>query len=271
MTSKPATWAEFFAWFTEATTHLPRPTWDEYGLILAHAAATRSDCERSQVGAVVMQDHRTRASGYNGSPAGAPGCESCPRRLSGVDPCSSYDSGPGACVAVHAEANALLHSDRADLPGATLFVTREPCPGCGRLIAGSGVARVVTPADLPERTDVTTPLTFARFIETNEWEGETWNFWLQTTGNEEELARLRDYLARHGEQTEDAEFQLADDVLTESEVDLLVRYSDGGYTSSHSKVTGPMRFPEGFDHNAAPDAQIYKGRIRHFFPATEEA
>ncbi|AHJ88694.1 cytidine deaminase [Mycobacterium phage RhynO] len=127
-----------------------RPDWDEYFLIIARAVATRSDCERSAVGAVVVKDRRVRATGYNGAPAGKPGCGSCPRRTSTVEPGSGYDSGPGRCVAVHAEANALLYCDREDLIGATLYITRPPCPGCQKLIDAVGITRVVTPEAMDE-------------------------------------------------------------------------------------------------------------------------
>jgi deoxycytidylate deaminase len=45
--------------------------------------------------------------------------------------------------AIHAEANALLYTDRADLVGATLYVTCPPCDGCTKLIRGAKVTRVV--------------------------------------------------------------------------------------------------------------------------------
>lgn len=123
-----------------------RPDWDEYFLIIARAAATRSDCERSKVGAVVVKDRRVRATGYNGAPAGKPGCATCPRRLSNAVPGeSSYSSGATRCVAVHAEANALIHCDRSDLIGATVYVTREPCVDCTKLLQAAGVERVVCP------------------------------------------------------------------------------------------------------------------------------
>lgn len=121
-----------------------RPTWDEYFLAIATAVSLRSDCQRDKVGAVVVNNRRVRSTGYNGAPSGAPGCESCPRRLSRCAPGSSYDN----CTAIHAEANALLYSDRQDLIGATLYVTREPCYACSKLIAGAGIARVVTPGDV---------------------------------------------------------------------------------------------------------------------------
>lgn len=71
------------------------------------------------------------------------GCSTCPRRTSGCAPGTSYDN----CVAIHSEANALLHADREDLIGATLYVTRKPCYACAKLIAGAGIAEVIYPQE----------------------------------------------------------------------------------------------------------------------------
>lgn len=122
-----------------------RPDWDEYFLFLATAVSIRSDCERSQVGAVVVTDRRVRGTGYNGSKPGKPGCETCPRRLSSVAPGSDYKSGPGRCVAVHAEENAMDFADDDDLIGSTLYITREPCADCQVLIKKKRISRVVWP------------------------------------------------------------------------------------------------------------------------------
>lgn len=122
-----------------------KPSWADYFLGIAEAASKRSSCVRSQVGAAVVKDNRVRALGYNDSPAGTPGCEDCPRRLSKVEPGSNYDEGVGQCRAIHAEANALIHCNREDLIGATLYVTREPCYACDKLIQAAGVNAVVWP------------------------------------------------------------------------------------------------------------------------------
>lgn len=126
-----------------------RPSWHEYFLIIAEAVASRSDCERSKVGAVVVKDRRVRATGYNGAPSGKSGCATCPRRVSEAEPgVSDYSNGATRCVAIHAEANALLYCDREDLVGATLYVTREPCYACEKLIEAAGIAHVMWPERL---------------------------------------------------------------------------------------------------------------------------
>lgn len=120
-----------------------RPNWTAYFFGIATAVAQRSDCERSKVGAIVVKDNRIRSTGYNGAPAGMDGCGTCPRRTSTAVPGrSSYTDGETRCVAVHAEANALLYCDRSDLPGSTLFITREPCGDCLKLIQAAGVEYV---------------------------------------------------------------------------------------------------------------------------------
>jgi dCMP deaminase len=126
-----------------------RPSWDEWGLELAVTVARRADCTRRRVGAVLMtQDHSIVATGYNGAAPGKPGCltaGACPRGRSGVAPGSSYDTGAGACIALHAEQNALLRATWQDMLMSTLFVTDEPCDGCWRMISGTPIERVVWP------------------------------------------------------------------------------------------------------------------------------
>lgn len=128
----------------------PRPDWDTYYLQIARAVSARADCTRRKVGAILVFGDDIIATGYNGAPSGEPGCLSagaCPRgRLSTVDiaPGSSYDTGPGSCIALHAEQNAIIRAGRRSR-GATLYVTDEPCEGCARLIRGSGISRVVYP------------------------------------------------------------------------------------------------------------------------------
>lgn len=54
-----------------------------------------------------------------------------------VAPGSSYDTGPGACIASHAEANAVsdgMQRGAGRMPDAVLYVSTQPCEGCLRMI-----------------------------------------------------------------------------------------------------------------------------------------
>lgn len=122
-----------------------RPGWDEYYLGIASAVARRGDCRRAQHGAVIVKDNRIVSTGYNGTPPGDDrSCGStglCPRNL---DSEAKHSSGEyDLCWATHAEANALLRAEWQALAGADIYITGQPCPGCSKLIASSGISRVV--------------------------------------------------------------------------------------------------------------------------------
>jgi dCMP deaminase len=118
-----------------------RQSWDEYFLELARTASTRATCSRRKHGAVVVQERRIISTGYNGGPSGTTHCVDggCPRARSDAPQGHDYES----CIAIHAEANALLFSGPDERAGATLYCTGAPCFGCAKLIANSGIAEVV--------------------------------------------------------------------------------------------------------------------------------
>lgn len=128
-----------------------RPTWDEYFLGIAKAVSMRADCSRRKVGAILVNtDRRHRGSGYNGSRPGGGSCLAgqCPRGLQAVtdvSPGSSYDTGPGTCIALHAEQNVIMDTTPADRKYGTIYITDEPCDGCLRMLQGSGISRIVWP------------------------------------------------------------------------------------------------------------------------------
>lgn len=145
-----------------------RPTWDHYFLDIANAASWRADCTRRHVGAVIVDPttHDVISTGYNGSAPGELGCLSgaCPRGLhyqtlpaqcgcgnpwpcpDSVEPYASYDTGPGLCIAIHAEANALLRAGTR-ARGAVIYSTSQPCYNCMRLIKGAMLYRIVWPGE----------------------------------------------------------------------------------------------------------------------------
>jgi dCMP deaminase len=118
-----------------------RASWDEYFLELARTTSSRATCSRRKHGAIIVRDRRIVSTGYNGGPSGFPHCDegACPRADSSAPQGHDYES----CIAIHAEANALLFSSPEERDGASLYCTGAPCFGCAKLIANSGVSEVV--------------------------------------------------------------------------------------------------------------------------------
>jgi dCMP deaminase len=101
-----------------------------------------STCAKRQYFAVVLAPNkRVSGVGYNGSPPGMDHCTdgACPRLIEESESGTSYDN----CISQHAEQGALLWSDPSTRQGGTLIVNGPPCMGCAKLIASSGIARVV--------------------------------------------------------------------------------------------------------------------------------
>lgn len=146
---------------------------------MARTTALRSLCSRDKVGAcVVSASNRLLDTGYNGPPRGFARERLSARNLDGtliVDDESCVLWCPRAlrasrpidekfewnnqmvhmvaeqrlrddysdCPSVHAEVNALLFGDRTQREGGTLYVSSGVCFPCAKLVANSGVVRVV--------------------------------------------------------------------------------------------------------------------------------
>jgi dCMP deaminase len=122
---------------------------------VAHVMAQRSLCDRDQVGAVVVStSNRIVDTGYNGPPRGMPrdepevGCRRwCMRGASSRDTYGQMHEGLNPlyddCHSIHAEANALLFGERTQREGGTIYITSGVCGACAKLIANSGLKRVV--------------------------------------------------------------------------------------------------------------------------------
>lgn len=128
---------------------LERPNWDQTRLSMAREIAKRSLCVRDQVGAVIT-DARNRiiGEGYNGPPAGfqhndEPCTEWCKRvKMATTGGKHSQMIDYSDCPSLHAEANALMMSDRTQRLQGTIYVTSFPCTGCLKLISNSGLRRI---------------------------------------------------------------------------------------------------------------------------------
>jgi dCMP deaminase len=128
--------------FCSSEEHHQRPTWDEYFLMLAKLAATRSTCLAFPVGAVIVKNKQVVATGYNGSPSGSAHCTTQGYCYPGLTSCDASKTLPSR--AVHAEANAIAQAAKYGISteGASIYVTLEPCLSCLKLIISAGIKEV---------------------------------------------------------------------------------------------------------------------------------
>jgi dCMP deaminase len=129
--------------FTKILMHSPRPSWDEYFMKIAQVVASRSNCMKRKVAALIVKDGRIISTGYNGTPRGTRNCNEggCPR-------CNAFNPSGQAlseCYCSHAEENSIVQSSYhgIGIKGATLYTTFSPCLICTKMIINSGIAEVV--------------------------------------------------------------------------------------------------------------------------------
>jgi dCMP deaminase len=126
-----------------------RKDWDTYFLDIAYMAATRSQCLRRHVGAVLVQGKKLLGTAYNGAPMGVPDCTEAGCMLAEEYEIQVIDGKESAikkqrCIrTIHAEQNLLLFTDRADREGSSVYVTDQPCWTCANMLANSGVREIV--------------------------------------------------------------------------------------------------------------------------------
>ena len=109
---------------------MERPTWDTYFSNLVKLTATRSPCERLQVGCIIVRDNRIIAQGYNGFMAG---CEH-----------KSVIRDNHEMATIHAEQNAIADCAKRGVSclNATAYITHYPCIHCMKILCASGIVKI---------------------------------------------------------------------------------------------------------------------------------
>lgn len=122
---------------------IKRPDWDTYFMDIAHVVASRSNCIRRKVAAVITREERILSTGYNGTPRGVKNCYEggCPRCAS--DAASGEKLGD--CICAHAEENSIVQAafHGISIRGGTLYCTISPCLMCAKMIINAGIVEVV--------------------------------------------------------------------------------------------------------------------------------
>ncbi|MDR0876265.1 MAG: cytidine/deoxycytidylate deaminase family protein [Clostridiales Family XIII bacterium] len=128
-----------------------RPSWDEYFMGIARLTSERSTCLRRKVGAVIVQDKRIVATGYNGAPRGIPHCAErggCLREELGVPSGERHE----LCRALHAEQNAIIQAATSgnSIEGGTIYITHQPCIICSKMIINAGIQKIIVDQTYPD-------------------------------------------------------------------------------------------------------------------------
>lgn len=130
-------------------------TWDKRFLLLADHVSTWSKDPSTKVGAVIVDaDKRVISMGYNGFPAKIED-----------NPEDYQDRDTKLKKVVHAEANAIIFSQRS-LKDCTIYLWPfMPCSNCAGQIIQSGISRVVAPINSNPKWQESFKLTQAMFNE----------------------------------------------------------------------------------------------------------
>ncbi|MBN2478332.1 AAA family ATPase [Candidatus Micrarchaeota archaeon] len=126
-----------------------RPTWDNYFMNIAKEVASRSNCIKRKVAAVIVKDKRIISTGYNGTPRGTKNCNEggCPRCNAFTESGKNLDE----CFCSHGEENAIVQAayHGVSVKGGTIYTTFSPCLYCTRMIINSGIEEVVYNSKYP--------------------------------------------------------------------------------------------------------------------------
>ena len=126
-----------------------RPDWDQYFMSIAQVVASRSNCVKRKVAAVVVKDRRIISTGYNGTPRGTRNCNEggCPRCNQLAKSGTSLEE----CFCSHGEENAITQAayHGTSLKSSALYSTFSPCLLCTKMIINAGISEVIYNHDYP--------------------------------------------------------------------------------------------------------------------------
>ncbi|XP_046275021.1 deoxycytidylate deaminase isoform X1 [Marmota monax] len=151
--------------------------WPEYFMAVAFLSAQRSKDPNSQVGAcIVNTENKIVGIGYNGMPNGCsddllPWRRTADNKLdtkypydfpvmpetvyfhTWLRPPQKWHSSSKLC---HAELNAIMNKNSADVKGCSMYVALFPCNECAKLIIQAGIKEVIFMSDKYHDSDETT-------------------------------------------------------------------------------------------------------------------
>ena len=124
---------------------------DSYYMNYALELSTTANCAKGKVGAVIVRDNKIIAKGVNSVPNGIKPCteETCLRKRL----CLKSGENQELCFVVHAEQNALIDAlnNKVDVKNSTLYVTKQPCIICAKMLINAGIKKIVYLKAYPDK------------------------------------------------------------------------------------------------------------------------
>ena len=119
-----------------------RPSWDDYFKQIVTITASRSSCNKLNVGCLLVNNNRIISQGYNGH---LPGC-----------PHESIIENDHEIATIHAEQNALIDCAKRGVStnNCNAYITHYPCINCTKLLLAAGIKNIYYINDYNNNTHV---------------------------------------------------------------------------------------------------------------------
>ncbi len=142
---------------------------DNYYLNYAKKISVNANCIKGKVGAILVKDDKIISEGVNSVPNGITPCteETCLRKKLNLKSGENQE----LCFVVHAEQNALINAlnNRIDVKDSTLYVTKQPCIICAKMLINAGIKKIIYLKAYPDK--YSEGLLREAGIEINKYEG----------------------------------------------------------------------------------------------------
>ncbi len=124
---------------------------DEYFMNYAIKLSSKADCIKGKVGAILVKNGKIIAEGINSVPNGIKPCtkRTCLRIKLNLKSGENQE----LCYVVHAEQNALLNAlnNSIDVKESTLYVTKQPCIICAKMLINAGITNIIYLEAYPDK------------------------------------------------------------------------------------------------------------------------
>ena len=146
---------------------------DEYYMNYALKISNSANCIKGKVGAIIVKDKEIVAEGVNSVPNGITPCteETCLRKKLKLKSGENQE----LCFVVHAEQNAIIDAlnKKKEVKDSTLYVTKQPCIICSKILINSGIKNIIYLSPYPDK--YSEEILKEAGIKLSKYEGELYN------------------------------------------------------------------------------------------------